>query len=143
MQVDIDTDARVNLNTHNSEDELMSLYIMTLHPLCLSAIFNCHLFVNDDTIKQAGHETRHYFVSTDTLSLAAFLLCCYLQLISYPLFCNKLFNSRRGRCLPRRSRVLRSRPDYKKFIILSKKRPCSLLRVAAMVVIIYVRKIEK
>jgi hypothetical protein len=87
---------------------------MTLHPVCLSAILNCQLFVNDDTIKQAVHATRHYRVSTDTLSLAAFLLCCYLQLISYPLFCKKLFISRRGRCLPGRSRVLRSRPDYKK-----------------------------
>jgi hypothetical protein len=117
MQVDVDKDAHVNLNTQNSEDELMSLYNMTLHSVCLSAILNYHLFVNDDTIRQAVHETRHYCVSTDTLSLATFLLCCYLQLISYPLFCNKLFNSRRKCCLPGRSRVLRSRPDYKKFII--------------------------
>jgi len=44
----------VNLNAPDSEAELMSLYIMTLHPVCLlSAILNCHLFVNDDTIKHA------------------------------------------------------------------------------------------
>jgi hypothetical protein len=121
MQVDVDTDAHVNLNTPDSEVELMSLYIMTLHPVCLSTILNCHLFINDDTIKQAVHETDHYCVSTDTLSLAAFPLCCYLQLISYPLFCNKLFNSRREPRLPGCSRVLRSRPDYKNFIIYYQK----------------------
>jgi hypothetical protein len=103
-----------------SQDELMSLYSRTLHPVCQSAILYSHLFVNDGTIKQAVHETRHYCVSTDTISLAAFLLCFYLQLISYPLFCNKIFNSRRGRCLPGRSRVLRSRPNYKEFILLKK-----------------------
>jgi len=108
-----DTDAHVNLNAPDSETELMSLFIMTLHPVCLFAILNCHLFVNDHTIKQAVHEKCH----TETSSLAAFLLCCYLQLICYPLFCNKLFNSRRGRCMPGRSRVLRSRSDDKKLII--------------------------
>lgn len=113
-QVDVDIDGHVILNTPDSEDELMSLYIMTLHPLCLYAILNCRLFVNDDTLKQTIHATRHYCVSTDTLSLEAFFLCCYLPLISYPLFCNKLFISRRGHCLPGRSRVLRSRPGKKK-----------------------------
>lgn len=83
-------------------------------PVCYIEV---SFIVNDETIKQEVRETRHYCISTDTLSFAAFLLCCYLQLISYPLFCNKHFNSRHGRCLPDHSRVLRSRPAYKKFII--------------------------